>query len=227
MMPFPGGVEAISNGTLIFSIGAAVFYLAALGHEPNLRRSVVKTLAVAFLALLSVLEDGPLLLVAALAASALGDAFLSRDGDTAFLGGLASFLVAHLLFAALFLTVSPGIAATILAGPRVVILAVMVAATVWLALKLRAAAPHDLRLPVTIYAAAILGMGITALAVPGPWVVLGAVSFMVSDTLLGTEKFLGVGEGPLRTATRSAVWVLYYVAQVLITLGVLLGAATG
>ena len=64
----------------------------------------MKTLAVGLLAVLVVVEDGPLLLVAALALSAVGDAFLSRDGDKAFLGGLASFLAAHLVYIALFLT---------------------------------------------------------------------------------------------------------------------------
>lgn len=225
MMPFPGGIEAVSNGTLIFSAGAAVFYFTMLEREQSLRRSAVKTLAVAFLALLAVLENGPLLLVAALAASALGDAFLSREGEPAFLGGLASFLVAHLLFAALFLATSPGAGATMLETPRLAILAVMVVATGWLAFRLRAAAPNDLRLPVTVYAAAILGMGIASLAVPGPWVVLGAVSFMASDALLGIEKFLVIPNGVVRIAMRYAVWVLYYLAQVLITLGILLGDA--
>ena len=50
--------------------------------------------------MLAVVENGPLLLFAALALSAVGDAFLSREGDRAFLGGLASFLAAHLAYIA-------------------------------------------------------------------------------------------------------------------------------
>ena len=61
----------------------------------------MKTLAVALLAVLVVVESGPLLLFAALALSAAGDAFLSREDDRAFLAGLASFLAAHLAYIAL------------------------------------------------------------------------------------------------------------------------------
>jgi uncharacterized membrane protein YhhN len=38
-----------------------------------------------------------------LALSALGDAFLAHEGDAAFLGGLGSFLAAHILYAVLFI----------------------------------------------------------------------------------------------------------------------------
>lgn len=224
-MPFAGGVEGLSNGTLILSIGAALFYLAMLEREINLRRSIVKTLSVALLALLAVLENGPPLLVAALIASAIGDAFLSRDGDTAFLSGLASFLIGHLLYVWLFLAVSPAHALIVADVSRLAILAVMLVLAVALGARLRAAAPAEMRLPVTVYTAAILAMGVTSLAVPGPWVVLGAVCFMASDSLLGAEKFLAVPDGPLRSAMRYAVWALYYAAQVLITLGILLGGA--
>ena len=57
-------------------------------HAADAARTAVKTLAVALLAVLTFVENGPLLLFAALALSALGDAFLSRDGDRTFLAGL-------------------------------------------------------------------------------------------------------------------------------------------
>ena len=90
-MLFPGGIEATPNATLIMSAGAAVIYAVIVNTRPTLARTVVKTLAVALLAVLAIVENGPLLLFGGLALSAVGDAFLSRDGDRAFLGGLASF----------------------------------------------------------------------------------------------------------------------------------------
>ena len=79
------------------------------GMPQSLARSAAKTLAVAMLAVLAALQGGPLLLVVALALSAVGDAFLSRDGEKAFLGGLASFLVAHIVYIALFLRSGGGL----------------------------------------------------------------------------------------------------------------------
>lgn len=223
MMPFPGGVEAISNGTLIFSIGAAVFYLVALRNPPSSRRTVVKTLSVAFLALLATIEGGPWLLVAALVVCAVGDAFLSYDGDRPFLAGLGSFLVGHLIYIALFAAVGKGPAIALHEPLRVLIAVLMLAAASILLIRLRATVPGDMRLAVTLYAMAILAMGLMSLTVPGAWIALGAVCFMASDALLGTEKFLLQAETQVRTSMRYAVWVLYYAAQAIITLGLLLG----
>ena len=107
-MLFPGGIEGTSNATLILSAAAAVMYGVIVNTRPTLARSAVKTLAVGLLAVLVLVENGPLLLFAALALSAAGDAFLSRDGDRAFLGGLACFLAAHLVYIALFVIAGGG-----------------------------------------------------------------------------------------------------------------------
>lgn len=109
MMPFAGGIEANANATLLFSFAAAVIYAFALDMPPRLARSAAKTLAVAFLAVLAAMQGGPVLLVAALALSAAGDAFLSRDGEKAFLAGLASFLAAHVAYVVLFLDIGGGL----------------------------------------------------------------------------------------------------------------------
>ncbi|TIM34245.1 MAG: lysoplasmalogenase, partial [Mesorhizobium sp.] len=47
--------------------------------------------------------------------------------------------------------------------------------------------------------------------------------FMASDGLLASEKFLLSAISPHRDWTRRAVWVLYYAAQLAITMGFLLG----
>ena len=72
-MLFPGGIEATANGTLIMSAVAAVIYALIVNARPTLARSAVKTMAVALLTVLAAVENGPLLLVAGLALSAIGD----------------------------------------------------------------------------------------------------------------------------------------------------------
>src|SRR5690606_10948726 len=66
MMPFPGGMDSLANGTLLLSVAAALLYLPVQGRSPSLRRTIVKTAAVALLAVLAWIAGGPLLLVAAL-----------------------------------------------------------------------------------------------------------------------------------------------------------------
>jgi uncharacterized membrane protein YhhN len=221
MMPFPGGIESTENGLLIFSAGAALFYLGMVDRAPDWRRTAAKTLAVAMLAILAAMQGGPLLLVAALALSAIGDAFLSRKGDRPFLAGLAGFLLAHLAYALLFFTAGEGIPILLHEPWRGVIGVAMLAGTSIFILRLRPVVPGEMRDAVTIYGLAILSMGFASLVMPGPWVVLGAVLFMLSDAVLAAEKFVLSGDTGTRRGMRHAVWVLYYLAQLARTLGVL------
>lgn len=222
MLPFAGGIEDPSNGSVIFSFGAAVLYFILLDARPALLRSVVKTLAVALLAVLCVVQQAPLLLVAALALSALGDWFLSRDGDPAFLAGLGSFLAAHIAYVVLFWLSGGGVEA-FFAEPVRMVLAVGMAvfALAMLVLLMREVGP-DLRVPVFVYILAILAMGVAALSTPSLWVIAGALAFMASDAILSAERFLLPAISPHRGWMRGAVWVLYYAAQVLIVAGFLL-----
>ncbi|RUZ61339.1 lysoplasmalogenase [Mesorhizobium sp. M7A.F.Ca.US.007.01.1.1] len=221
-MPFAGGIDANANATLIFSLAAAVIYAFTLGMPPTLARSAAKTLAVAMLAVLAGLQGGPLLLAAALALSAVGDAFLSRDGEKAFLGGLASFLVAHIVYVVLFLRSGGGLGVLGAESWRgAIALAMAVFAAVMLAALWRRGGPR-LRIPIAVYVAAILAMGISALTTSNVSVIGGALLFMASDGLLATEKFLVAAISPHRAWMRFAVWALYYAAQLAITLGSLL-----
>ena len=219
-MPFAGGIEATANATLLFSLAAAVVYGLILNTRETLLRSAVKMLAVALLAALAAIQGGPLLLVAALALSALGDAFLSRDGDKAFLGGLVSFLAAHLAYIALFCLGGAGLEMLWQPWRAVIAVAMAVFAVSMLVMLWRRVAT-DLRLPVAAYAAAILGMGVSALTLDNVWIIVGAVLFMASDGLLAAEKFIVAAISPHREWMRYAVWALYYAAQLSITLGFL------
>ena len=190
-MPFAGGIDANANATLIFSLVAAVIYAFTLGMPPSLARSAVKTLAVAMLAVLAALQGGPLLLVVALALSAVGDAFLSRDGEKAFLGGLASFLVAHIVYIALFLRSGGGVQVLGAESWRgAIALAMAVFAIVMLAALWRRVGP-GLRIPIVVYIAAILAMGVSALTTGSVSIIGGAILFMASDGLLATREIPG------------------------------------
>lgn len=153
------------------------------------------------------------LIVLGLFFSLAGDVFLMLPSDR-FLPGLASFLIAHLLYIAAFSQV---------AGfqPSLTALAPFALAT---AVLLRLLWPHlgGMRAPVVLYVVVIVTMGWQAAAqwssVGESWALLalvGAVLFTVSDAALALNRF--------RAAFASAqalILTSYYLAQWLIALSV-------
>ena len=222
MMPFDGGVDSVANGTLLLSGLAALLYRGARHYASPLRRMIVKTLAVALLAVLAFIEGGPLLLVAALVLSAAGDAFLAREGETAFLAGLASFLAAHLAYLALFLQAGGGFEILQVQPWRLVLPVVVLGGAALLLARLMPAVPGRLRVPVTAYVVAILAMMMASSTVANPIVMAGAALFVTSDAILAVETFLLAQASRHRLWTSPALWVLYYLSQAIITLAFLL-----
>lgn len=224
-MPFQGGLDDPANATLLFSVVAAILYLAMLRRPPSWRRTLAKAGSVTLLAWLAFSEGGPALLVAGLALGALGDAFLAQDGEKPFLMGLASFLAAHLAYVALFWLAGGGFAALAAEPWRAAAAVLLALFSAAMFLRLRPALPGEMVAPVAIYVAAILAMGVAALTLPAPLVIGGALAFMVSDTILAIEHFLPPAASPQRVWTGPAVWVLYWLAQASIAVGVLLAKA--
>lgn len=159
------------------------------------------------------------LVVTALLFSLVGDVLLMLPSDR-FAAGLASFLVAHLVYTAAFaaeagLGASPGL------------LIAFAAAGLALDLLLRPGVPRPLRLPVLLYSAAIVVMGWQAAA---RWLVVGqlgallacvgAILFLASDAALAVDRF----RRPLRAAP-ALVLGSYFAAQWLIALSVGVGEA--
>lgn len=219
-MPFEGGLQSTPNGTLLLSVAAAVIYCIVLDARQGLMRSAIKTAAVALLALLSVLQGGPLLLIAALGLSAVGDAFLSRDGDRWFLAGLASFLAAHVAYATLFFTQGGGLA--MLSAPLAAFASGVLALTgfTMLALLWRRVGPV-LRLPILAYAVTIAATGVFALTTGDALIVGGAALLIAGDVLLAVDRFLSPSVSPHRETTRRMSWAAYYTGQLAVALALL------
>ena len=105
---------------------------------------------------------------------------------------------------------------------RAVVAAVMaVVAVVMIGLLWRRVKPA-MRLPILVYVVGIVAMGLAALTTDSVFIIGGALMLMASDGLLATERFLVSAISPYRSSLRVAVWVLYYVAQLLVTLGFIL-----
>ena len=197
---------------LRLSAAASLAYLLVPKSAPLPLEVVLKGLSVTLLALVA-LRAGRWPLALALGLSSAGDVLLAC-GARFFVPGLAAFLCAHLVYVALFLRrgARPGHALSRFVFPITLLLYGLVFGA-WLAPSLGA-----LRLPVFAYIAAILAMVAAAhLANYGNRsVLLGAVLFLLSDSLLGSNRF----KTPIPLAG-PLIWITYYAAQIAITRGVL------
>lgn len=210
---FTSGIGHADSIALLISLIAAVLYLLMLKQETSWRLSAIKTSATALLAIIAWHMNGPALLVAGLALSALGDFFLSRDGEKAFFAGLVSFLAAHVAYIMLFAGVGQG-PAVLLSTPLVLAAAILIAVSLALVRIILRHVSGQLRLPVMIYCTALVLMGLTAFATERSLIIAGAVMFVASDAILAWEKFVEPAASARKPPMRLAVWVLYYAAQV-------------
>ncbi len=208
--------------SLILSFILSVAYGAYYARKAeSFARMLCKTSSILLLAVFAALFAAPVVLVAALLASATGDFFLSRTGTRNFLAGMAAFFLAHVAYIGLFAQLG-GTFEVLLdrwMWAVMLIFAAMAMAS-WLSPKL-----GKLKVPVLAYIVVICAMGLAALALPvhaGHLMVMGgAAAFIISDAVLSIELFvLSCGARSLRV-TPYIVWTFYWSAQVLIVLGVL------
>jgi uncharacterized membrane protein YhhN len=223
MLPFEGGATGTLNGTLIFAFLLAISYLFYGQRRISAMKVVAKTGSILLLAVLAFLAGGPWLLVLALMLCAAGDFFLAIEdrGEVFFLCGLAAFLAGHCAYIALFLAIPETGAPIPLPIAAALAAAMATAAAIMATLLWNAVGP--LRAPVMVYLVVILVMALAALGQGSVTIIVGAALFMLSDSILAAERFLLRNDAPGRQFAGPSVWITYFAAQVLITLGVLAG----
>ncbi len=209
-------MEVFATIILGVAVVAGLSYFVILPGPPSHRRVVWKTLPVLLLALYAFLMDAPVLLVLALLLSALGDAFLAYPGERNFMGGLASFLLAHVAYSVLFLMI--GHLGFLLDEPvRLAAAALLVVLAAGLVVLLWRPAGR-LAPAVLAYASVIVAMAILSLSVPAVVVFAGAALFLSSDIVLAIHTFRMDESHPLRGLASIYVWASYFAAQLVLTL---------
>jgi uncharacterized membrane protein YhhN len=177
-------------------IAAAVVAVVYLGIVASGRKNVLKVAPALFLAA-AALPAG-WLAVLAFVACAAGDAFLLAK-EKYFLHGLAAFLVGHVLLVAVFTK-------TAVTAPPLGVSLGMIAVAGAVLWQIFPRLTGILRIAVPIYALALGAMVVAAGAV-SPLAMVGAVVFVVSDSVLALNRFLR----PLPGA-EIAVMSTYYAA---------------
>ena len=153
------------------------------------------------------------LVLVGLAFGLVGDVALLRDSAGAFVGGLGSFLVGHLAYMGAYTRIGlePG---PVLWVAVAILLACLAASVRLLPAVWRAEGPA-MAGPVAAYVV-VLGVALLLAGATGVWpVMLGAALFVVSDTVIGMNRFVWGREHHL------VVMVTYLLAQ----LGIVAGAA--
>lgn len=203
---------------LAISIACSLVYLCTVNIQPYKGSVVIKALSIAPLAILAfrVLKtlDG-LILSMALIFSTIGDVMLGLYREDFFIFGLLAFLVAHIFYIWLFARNSSRPLNTNLEQKIILaaILIFVVAMTIWLWPGFGA-----MKIPAMIYMCAITFMCITAtlMNLPKRTVLLGAILFLLSDSLIAANRF----RMPV-AYSNYAIWVTYYLGQCCIALGFL------
>ena len=208
-----------SRPLLVLSVAASLIFLLASPLVAGDWLVIFKVASIALLAVLGFRANA--LLGTALTLGAIGDFLLgvhrmgSLEADKLFLFGLGAFLAGHLVYIAMFRRFLPRNWARHSVLRELAVMAVL--GTLGLVLALLQHSLGPLLIPVVVYALVLAAMAISALLAEmgNPLAAIGALCFVASDAMLAIAKFRGpfTGHEPL-------IWITYYLAQLLIFLGV-------
>jgi uncharacterized membrane protein YhhN len=201
------------------SVAASLTFLLAHPLTAGDWPVIFKVLSIFLLAVLGLRAD--VLLGGALALSSLGDFFLgvrwlgSLDERSLFLLGLGSFLIAHLVYIALFRKYRASISWKPSSARVWSVLAILVALGSMLGILWQSLG--SMLIPVLVYSLVLSCMGISAILVDlgSPLAGFGALLFIASDAMIAISKFRGSFPGH-----EQLIWITYYSAQSLILRGV-------
>src|SRR4030042_1200769 len=206
--------------TLLYIFAAfAIIFIAALPFQPYAGNFVIKAIpaiSLAVLALITVRGITGRLLFVSLLLCAAGDVALELEAGKYFIVGLGLFLIAQIMF---IVTFSRDFKMQRSRIPIIVILAIYALAMAYIMTP----SLGEMAIPVYFYLVVITLMGIFA-ALRGArnkFTLYGAVSFIVSDSILDINKFMM----PVPAADY-LVMITYYLAIFLITFGYLKSVIT-
>ena len=178
------------------SLALSLLYLVTTtAHFPG--RWAVKSGSVAMLAVAA--RRYPLL-AAGLAFGALGDALLDLSSSY-FTAGLVAFLIGHVFYTAFF--IRSGRRRVVAPALALILYSAVFLWWLWPGLG-------TMRIPVAVYVAAIAAMAIASCRFSW-WVALGAMLFLLSDSILAANRFKTAVPG-----RDYLVWLTYYAGQFLI-----------
>lgn len=181
----------------MLAVALVCTFLAALANwytrvHPNVRMETVsKPLTTILVIWVAIAADGPrtptVLAVVGLVFCLVGDIALLDVVDQ-FVVGLGAFLVGHVVFIVMFVTLHLG--RPVWGLPAAVVLAVHAALIGRRILAGATVQDRSLQIPVTAYLFVISSMTVIAVMTGRWWAIAGAIAFVISDTVLGWRAFV-------------------------------------
>lgn len=212
-------LEFVGNLVLILSIAAAIIYELKSFPNTEIWSLVAKGMPVFLLGIYAAINIRTVdhaILAIALFASTVGDVALALPEPDSFQRGIMGFTAAHLCFIILFLRNRRVVS-------HITRIRINLASLCWAATTIAAILLYDtlgaMQYMVIGYMVILTGMVSAAQISRYPFVLVGvgSILFYISDGLLAGGMFLGLPEW-----TGTLVWISYYLAQFLITMGVLI-----
>jgi len=196
--------------TFLFTLLASIFVIIrSMDHYPSFLPPswLMKIFPLLILILVTsqIATRNPLkIFITGLIFSALGDFFLDYDSVNWFIFGLGSFLIAHIFYIFSLKPIS-----LLTAKKRSLIIAAYLIYGVSM-FTLISSGLGELFIPVLIYMGVLLIMALTTLISnkANKWLIIGGLSFVISDSLLGINKFYN----PVANA-QLFIMISYYFAQ--------------
>jgi len=196
----------------LVTVSSAIYAFKHLGREISLARSFWKTLPLIIMAGIAIYFHASPLLPVAMLLCALGDYFLSQGHDR-FIPGLLAFLAGHIVYIALFATLS--------VGPNFhwPMLLIILYSSVFAAYMWHATGKH--RWPVLAYILVITAMAGASLTLPLVYflAVVGVFVFVFSDSVLAVRMFV-IRDQQVKLVLSWVVWISYITGQSFILIGV-------
>jgi len=187
---------------------AVTDWIAVARHDTRLEYIAKPGATLALLGVAATLDashgDTQAVFVVALLASLAGDVFLMLPGDR-LIPGLASFLVAQVLYTVGFV-LSGGDTAGYAIGAVVAVVLVTPLALRFIG-ALRRSGRRELVVPVVAYMSAISAMVVSGIATGNGFAIAGALLFLMSDSLIAETRF--VASRPWQPV---AIMVTYHLA---------------
>ena len=194
-------------------IAALIYNVTLLDKTESKLRTLVKTIPATLLAISALALGYSWFLTAALALSAAGDAFLARKGQSRFILGLASFLIAHLAYSYLFW----GLRDSAIPPWQILAATVLVVTIIAVVLKYLWAHLGEMKGPVIVYTAAIGLMAVTGFMTGITYpLLIGIGLFLISDIVLAIETFTFDELDAKRRITGKIIWACYIFGQAII-----------
>jgi uncharacterized membrane protein YhhN len=209
-------IVATAGGSAVVALGVASAWASAVDRATS--AGILKMTAATGYILLAFLVDATStsygrMLLPALVLCWIGDLLLINSGrGRAFLGGLGSFLLGHVAFAAAFYLRGIDMEWSVFGGLAAAVLGIVVFR--WI---IRHDPPTGMRIPVGLYVVAITVMvafSLGTFGASGGWMIpVGALTFMVSDVFVARERF--VASSPINV---NIGLPLYFLGQVFLVL---------